>query len=647
LGRFVVFGVVIACWLGATAIAGVGDPQIKTDHPWYQGELSCSTFERLRETQAELYLRVTGREARSDEDRVLAAWLWRNTHYWHGTEGAMDLWSTGFTGGPDMATRDYWTGLFSHGCGLCGTTHAQWCAEMNELLGHGRARVGGVEGHNSFEVFLTGGAYGKGRWALLDHDLSTVIFSPDGSRLLSLDEVVKDFRRLTDRNFDPDRQRGWLVSGLDARDGSAYSRYQTAEYLAGYAGPPPMVHLRRGETLRRYVEPGLDDGKTFVFWGINAHDGTIPGPSRGQTWVNQPEKMFESKVGTPFRPGQARYANAVFTYRPDFSSFDYREGVVGETDDHLDFEFNSPFVIAATPPNDKPWGIYDSGCRNGLVLRGSATCDVSMSVDRGATWRPAGKFREGLDLTDYVKGSKQYRLRFHAAAKSLARSNLSMTTVCQMNSSVIPRLRDGGTEVTFAASGRTVDSIGPNKSQAQPSVVDGAFDSPRVTLRAAATGGGPIVEVHAAAHVKSSNPPDPAIAYQIEYSVDDGRSWSPIVRDWRIERRTPEPGDFWSQSFCWGHVVLKPPTGQPTSHAEVVLVRFRNNGGKQYARAEVHLVCQPKTAREATRVTFGWTEAGEAKQASHVFATGSGLTWHVPTGKNVRARWVEMAAVTE
>ena len=49
---------------------------------------------------------------------------------------------------------------------------------------------------------------------------------------------------------------------------------------------------------------------------------------------------------------------------------DYREGVVEEDDRHVVFEFHTPYIIAATPPNDKPWGIYEPGCRNGLVLRG-------------------------------------------------------------------------------------------------------------------------------------------------------------------------------------------------------------------------------------------------------------------------------------
>ena len=36
--------------------------------------------------------------------------------------------------------------------------------------------------------------------------------------------------------------------------GAAYATYSGAEYLAGYSGPPPIVHLRRGETMRGQVE---------------------------------------------------------------------------------------------------------------------------------------------------------------------------------------------------------------------------------------------------------------------------------------------------------------------------------------------------------------------------------------------------------
>ena len=617
--------------------ADVGDPQVRTDHPWYPGELACSTFARLFATQAALYERVTGIKPVTDEDKALAAWLWRNTHYWHGEEGAEDLWGKNFAGGGDMRSREYWTGLFAHGFGLCGTTHAQWGAEMEALLGHGRGRTVGVEGHNTFEVFLTGGPYGAGRWALLDHDISTVIFDRSGKRLLSVAEVSKDWKRLTDRKLAPERQRGWLVCGLDAGDGSSYRRYNTAEYLAGYSGPPPLVHLRRGETLRRYPQPGLEDGKTFAFWGRNYHAGAIPGPERAQTWVNQPDKMHGSRSGTPHRSGQARYANAVYTYRPDFVSGDYREGVLSEDDGQVTFEFYTPYVIAATPPNAKPWGIYNAGCRNGLVLRGHADCAVSVSTDQGKSWQDCGKLRDGLDLTDRVKGRRQYFLRLHAGAPALAKAGLTITTVCQANSSVMPRLKDNGSRVDFLASGRAVVSAGPNLPQAQAHVLAGKIGTPNVTLALATPRGERTLTVYAAAHVASGNPPRAEIKYHIDLSTDGGKTWRPLVKDWTVTRRGEEPKDFWSQSLCWGSSELD---GKAASS---VWVRFRNDGGRAYLRCEAHLVYRTAGA-DATKVTFAWEDDRGPHQAAHVFAATAGqrpAAWHVPTGRNVDTRWVE------
>jgi hypothetical protein len=624
------------CWLGVVTgrlQGGVGDPQLRTDHPWYPGELSCSTFARLFATQAELYQRVTGRPVTTDEDKVLASWLWRNTHFWHGEEGGHDLWGQGCGKGSDNKLREYWTGLFAHGFALCGSTHAQWVGEMESLLGHGRARSVGTAGHNSFEVFLIGGEYGTGRWVLLDHDLSTVIFSADGKRMLGLAEIAPNWKQLTDRNFKPERQRGWLPCGLYPGDASSFSRFAVAEYLSGYAGPPPMVHLRRGETLRRYFQPGLADGKTFVFWGRNYMTDGIPGPERSRTWVNQPERMYRSKTGTPHINGQARYANAVFTYQPDFTG-DYREAVVSEDNTQVTLEFASPYVIAATPANTKPWGIYDSGARNGLVLRGRPVGKVSLSLDRGRSWTDAEMTSETIDLTDIVKGHRQYWLRLHKPASELVNAGLVITTICQCNVAVLPRLTDTGSRVTYEASNRAQVNVGPNLPQAQSHLVGGRFDSPSVTLAASTPRGEPIRQVYAAAHVRSGSPPDPKVAYHIEISRDGGTSWHPVVKDWRINRLGDEPADFWSQSFCWGHIDLD---DGPRS----VQVRFRNHGGKSYPRAEVHLVYDTG-AVDPTRVTFCWSDDAGTHTFSHT-CRNPREQWTVPTGRNVRTNWVEFS----
>jgi hypothetical protein len=624
--------------LTAAAIADVGDPQVRTDHAWYPGELACSTFERLAVTQAELYERVVGVRPTTDEQKALAAWLWRNTHYFHAEDGTEDLWGQGFTKGQDLRAREYWTGLFAHGFGLCGTTHSQWVAEMEALFGHNRGRGVGCAGHNTFEVFLTGGPYGAGKWVLLDHDQSTVVYNAEGTALLSLAEIHKEWKRLTDRGFLPTRQHGWLVCGLHPGDADTYSAYQVAEYLAGYSGPPPMVHLRRGEKMRRYLTPGLDDGKTFVFWGRNYNTGGVPGPERSHTWVNQPEKMHGSKTGAGYRPGQARYGNVVYTYRPDFDSGNYREAVVAETDDEVQFEFTTPYIIGATPPNAKPWGIYDAGCKNGLVLHGKSGCAVAISTDRGTNWHQGGVLAGRLDLTDLVKGHRQYRLRLHAGAKELAKSDLTITTVCQASAATMPRLKDGGSKLTFQSSGRSVVSAGPNLPQARSHLVEGKFGSPGVALEIAAPRRQPVVAIHAAAHVQSSSPPSADVKYRVDVSTDGGKSWQPMVKDWSITRRGDEPGDFWSQSLCWGALELSEPVTGP------VRVRFSNTGGKAYARAEAHLVYRTGD-QDRTRVTFAWTDDAGDHQATHM-AVGREASWTVPTGKDVRTRWVDFETVS-
>lgn len=615
--------------------AGVGDPQIRTDHPWYPGELACSTFEQLFATQAKLFEHVTGQPPGSDQDRALAAWMWRNLHYAHGEEGREDLWGDGFRGG-DTTTREYWTGLFAHGFGLCGTTHAQWTVELNALLGHGRSRTVGVAGHNACEVFLTGGPYADGRWALLDHDLSTVVFDPDGTRMLSIDEIRRDLKRLIDPDFRPERQRGWPLGGLHPADPQSYSEFRVVEHLPGYAGPPPKVHLRRGESLRRYFQPGLDDGHTFVFWGRNYRAEGIPGPERSRTWINQPERFRSFPEGSGYHPGQARFGNAVYRYRPDFRDGSYREGVVRESAGEVVFEFQTPYIIAATPADDSDWAIYKPGSRNGLVVNGHTAATVSVSVDRGQSWQDHGSLDGRLDLTDDVKGHRQYWLRFGAAAKDLAAAQIEVVTVCQANPALFPRLRDEGSTVTFSASGEALVSAGPTVPQTRAHIVDGEFGSPQVTLQISPPRNHDATRLYAAAHVASSNPPDPAIRYQIEFSVDKGRSWHPLVRDWQIVRRGVEPSDFWSQSFCYGDVVVPEETSGP------VQVRFRNDGGKRYLRAEAHLAYAfPGT--DECRVTFAWSDdQGASHRAERTFAPESLQTWRIPTGGGVKMQWVEL-----
>jgi hypothetical protein len=635
MNRYAIALVILLAFVSSSR-AEVGDAQIRTDHPWYPGELAFSTFDRLFATQAKAYERSTGVRVESDEQKALASWYWRNTHYWHGEAGRRDLWGEGLGKGKDRRLREYWNGLFGYGFGLCGTTHSQWTAEFEHLLGHGRSRGVGAAGHNAFEVFLQGGAYGeKGKWALLDHDLSTVIFNQAGDRLLGLGELQNDVGRWIRRDYLPERQRGWLVCGLHPSDGNSYRKYAVAEYLAGYAGPPPMVRLRRGERMRRYFEPGLDDGKTFVFWGRNYNTNQIPGPERSRTWVNQPERMHGSTSGTQHRNGQVRFANVEYRYRPNFVNGDYREGIVDESDEHVVFAFQTPYVIGATPPNDNAWGVYETGCRNGLVIRGDSQCDIAISTNAGRTWQASQKLTDGVDLTDFAKGRSQYWLRFTAGRGQLRSAGLEMTTVCQANAAVLPRLRDNGSTIRYEASGQSVYSMGPELDLATTFLSHGEFGGKTVTL--AAKTDRPVVAVYASAHVASGSPPNPDVQYQIEYRLGADKPWLPVAKNWKVSRRGDEPDDFWSQSFCYGSVQCAAPPGN------TIQVRFRNDGGKRYLRAEVHFIQRAARLSDPLKVTYDWADSSGQHRESHVFSSKG--QWRLATGNRVETRWVEFEPV--
>lgn len=311
-----------------------------------------------------------------------------------------------------------------------------------------------------------------------------------------------------------------------------------------------------------------------------------------------------------------------------------------EGDNHITFAFATPYIIAATPASSKPWGVHEPGCTNGLVLRGRATCPVSVSVDRGRTWKDCGAFRDGLDLTDHVKSQRQYWLRLGARARDLARTGLTITTVCQANAAIMPRLKDGGSMVHFEASGRAVVSAGPTVEQARTHVVAGGFGTPEVTLALPTPRGESIAAVYAAAQVASGSPPRLDVRYQIDYSLNGGRTWQPVVKDWEILRRGEEPKDFLSHSFCYGSADV------PAVDASFVRVRFRNSGRVICQRAEVHVVYRTKTS-DGTKVTFDWSDDAGAHREAHEFGVAMPTDWAVKTGRSVQTRWVEFEPVAE
>jgi hypothetical protein len=657
---------------GATNV--LGDPQLMSDHPWFPGELSCSTFERLFATQASLYKRATGLNADTDQDRAIASWYWRNLNFYHNYTPREHYW-----GYPDLietednrdVVREYWNGLFSYGFALCGTTHAQYTAEMQYLLGHARARTVDVTGHTSFEVFLKDAQYGpKGDWAVLDHDTSTIVFDDPKSprRLLNHWDIAysskapeavprteSELESLLDNAHAPEGNRGWYKSGLyyprentDARDSDAmgtYNHVRSSASLSGYASAPPMVALRRNETLRRYLQPGLGS-KQYVYWGPNMQrEAGIPGPGRDRTWASEPERMYRAERDTETEP-VAHYGNAVYTYRPDFLDGSYRDAVISEDDKSVTFYFHSAYVIAATPAKanaQELWAAMYPGASNGLVITGQrADCTVQVSTDHGNTWsNPVAMAPKAqVDLTDEVKGRHAYLLRLNAPLEKLASMDIDIRTVCMANDRLMPHLKSQGSTITYQWSGKAVFSVGPSKNLAATYVTDGGFGTDHVEMTIPAPAGSRILAVYSMAQVSSEHS-DENIRYDIDCSTSRDSSWLPIVEDWRVEKHGYQMPETSSLSYCYGNRELSEP-------AEEVTVRFSNDGQVKYERAEVHVVYQV-SRRQPLRVIFGWTESeasqGLPKTASHVFKADSesqALTWTIPTADVVETNWVDM-----
>lgn len=286
--------------------------------------------------------------------------------------------------------------------------------------------------------------------------------------------------------------------------------------------------------------------------------------------------------------------------------------------------------------------MYDVGATNGLVIHGTADCNVRISTDQGQSWHDAGKLTGRLDLTDQVKGCQQYFLQFGAAAKELAQAGLTWRTICQTNAATIPRLHDGKNIITYLASGQGVVAAGPLVSQADAHVIAGKRDTDTVTLELVAPRGTKPLRVYGASWQQSGNPPAP-VEYRIDYSRDGGHSWQPMVKDWTIERGTPEPTEYWSQSFTWGNAGLdQTPGGTP------IRVRFSNSGGKLYRKVDAYLTYEVADST-AAEVTFAWTTDGQLNTATHSYSPrpassdrDEDATWVFDAGRNVETRWVEI-----
>lgn len=656
-----ILGVALVGSLGwqCVATAEIGDPTVQTDHPQYPGEGALQTPEACAQ------LATVG--AKSDHDRALALFNWILTHQWH--NASPQEWCTpGASPGqrPDdteMVVYDANRGRFSYGYGLCGTVHA-WNEVYWRALGM-PARRRAFPGHTNSEVLV------DGKWRAFDTDMAGIVFNRDGS-VAGYDDVAKDLTLLDlpkppwprypfawPGDFETMRS-GWKQV---AAGGKWYSMY-----ASGYAGQPAVVHLRRGETFTRYFDPDAFGGPANRrFWHRQAG-----GPNRLWTFANE---------GTPFHDGpksncrgQTTYGNAVFDYIPDLTDDSFREGATelisvepSATGLRADegqpatvvFEHFSPYVICGDPVDDED--PLQHKATNGMVVTGTSKGEIRarVSADQGQSWHElpiqSGELR--WDLTEYVKGCYGWKLKLEWFGDAQL-GTLQMTTTCQMSQAIYPRLKPGGSTVTFRSAGRAVVPVLPRLEDETATIQnfeDRArrsanldFVGRRPGQRAAYIVRGPqpasvvfridspatLVGLSAAARFTVRSPSPPGAEYGLQWSVDNGATWH------RLGQVTLPADNEFSSGWVYGQA-----DGIAGDMRSALIRVDLNGGGYQTGLITAELYGLRKTGSPAAAtVTYGWMEGGRMRE--HSFQVPAGMTTatsHVPTGQTIRDRFVRIA----
>ncbi len=640
---------IFAAVLVTSAMAGVGDPQIMTDHSVYRGELACSTLDRNIADAYRVYKDRYGHEPKTDLEKVVALWIWKSEHYMHACDnkvyyGPDNPDAVQREGGPPWLGRDGWMDSkdcqmtqFSFSFGLCYSIHAQMAALIGHALGDmARVRCPEIHGHTPLEVKI------DGRWVLVDFTMGIMVFDDDG-RPVSLEEILAR-KKAGDKEWFASPKRGGpyklnMSPFGDRLDG--YSPVRWIQMNFGYNAMPIVYSLRPGETFTRYLDPGLADGETWMFWGRDyfpLNGKPKHGPFRNVTFMDD-YPVGEMRRGR----GRTYYGNGVFEYAPPLADDRWREGAANEKgaawrdgalrgqgeDAHVTFEHLSPYVIAARPVEggDRDWKVMEEKCVDGAVVTGQAVgvVPVKVSVDGGQTWQPVGKAEGGfrLDFTDAVKGRHFYLLRFDLAPKS-GLKDLKVRTVTQVGRGVFPRLTESGCKITYEASGQHAIHGGPSQDLAERfRRKDLEKDGYRVY---GIRGKGPIR--HAAGVVRVDGPAD--ARWSVEFSVDGGKTWRTGVKD----VRTGGPGKQWEDGkagYIWAQMDFA------SNKSDEVLIRF---GKGNILHAQVFAACETKNTSPLT-VTYGWIEGDKAKEHTHQIAAGKAAdTWTVPTGKGVHTKWV-------
>lgn len=642
----------------ATVRAGVGDPTVETDHPYYAGEGAFQTIEQC-------VAHATAGKT-TPQDKAIAMYLWMLTHQFH-LMSPQEWYVPGMVPNSakdhdDTTVYDAERGRFSYGYGLCGTVHA-WNEPYWKALGM-TARRRSFPGHTNSEIEYAGG------WHTFDTDMAGLVMRKDGV-VAGYEDIIKDIRCL-DNDCSPlphypfawpgdfnGMKQGWKRV---AKGGNWYKLYN-----GGYAAQPGIVHLRSGETFTRYFDRDHFGGPAQRRFWHNQKGG----PFRDWTYVNMGAP--EHRGGKANVMGNASYCNAEFIYRPNLAGA-YREGVAEQTANvvsgdaspklrskdggaaSVTFQHFSPYVIAGKPGDGaNPMSEQATG---GLHVAGETSGPVSLeiSTDQGQTWKAAavvsGLFNQ--DLTNFAKGRYNWLLRFSWTGNG-GLDSLTFTTVTQVAQPIYPRLKANGSTVIYRAASRAAMPVLPNFGTTEAQVgrfedkalrsanVSYAARGPKARIAYAVKNNKPgtvvfkvdapadLLQVTGAARFGVRSPSPEGCDFRLDLSTDGGKTWKPMGK-----ADLPKDNEF-SSGWVYGKADV--------AGGKNALVRVNLYAGGyptgMIAAEWYGIYRTPPPA--AAKLTYGWKEAGAAK--THVENLPAGVKEHkfqVPTGANIADDFIRL-----
>jgi len=692
VSAFVAFALVTAS--SAVAWAQTGDPQLSTDHPYYPGEGAISTPAR-----AVAHALATPRGSlgnSTNRDKLIRLFLWRAEHYAHLDSPAIyalpGVAPDPHGGNVLMTDYDSMRAMFSYGFGVCGTNHAQMRAFSDEMGWADRRR--GLNGDTGYEIYVDGG------WRYVNTDQYTLHFltNSGNDHFASLDQVVGTTHRYIEWN--PDLGMGYRLPQANTHGGYAdfagvtgsvanrslqwRDYYQnvwsiaasssTKMYGEGYTATPVVYRLRRGESFTRWLQP---DGVVSdlglagrIWWGYNAASG---GPYAAWSFVQNAPARDDVPGAPEESQGQQRYGNGCFDWTPNLSNGEALDGAGAVTgtlasggspalrstgNSTLVLEHFTPYTIAGRPTDTVNPA---NNAVDGAVVYASTVgaVDVEVSINAGMTWSSVGTLSGAgaqVDFTNAVKGRNQYLLRL-SFNDGEGFNSLRVRTITMMSQAVYPNLKDGSTQVTYAASNTGAMELSPDlwtptSADSTTGYVRKVADSGNVTGLYYASGG-------TFAYQSTNNQPV-SLTYQITMPPrleSAGAAWKQISAAGCFSVRVPPTGGPYGKievapasTGPWTQIASYSPPAENelsaywvygksgTLSGTTYYVRYTAyNGGYQQNIRYLRLFgtyTLPSPA-SPTEVTYEWSN-GASQTSTHTLAAGATSgTWSISTGSNV------------